>query len=369
MPSRPIDFLVAGGGPAGCAFAMLAARAGASVLLIEIDDYRQLRPGEHLAGRVRPMLDALRVPGADAGRIASPSPGIVSIWSARERLVKRYGASGQPAGICVLRHQFDELLCRSARAAGVSVSRGKPVHVERLRAREWGVTIADANGRRHALVARSLVDASGRSACLARRLGSHRVNHGDLAAIVRWFDVAAPPQRAATMLTVESSPYGWWSLSAVADRTLVVTLYTSMSMVKAAGAAPAVWWAEALAATRRTASVLHECRPTARATRVYRACPSRSSRLWGDAWIAIGDAAIALDPLAGQGVPFALESAFRAFEAARVDPSWRLLGADYRDALLSRFNTHLDARARVYEQAGAVLPSSFLRSAVMARAS
>jgi flavin-dependent dehydrogenase len=269
----------------------------------------------------------------------------------------------------VLRHQFDELLCRSAREAGVAVSRGKPVRVERLRAREWSVTIADAEGRRHAVVARSLVDSSGRNACIARRLGSHRVNHGDLTAIVRWFDVADLPQRAATMLTVESSPYGWWSLSAVADRTLVVTLYTSMRMVKAAGATPEVWWAEALGATRRTARVLHECRPAARATRVYRACPSRSSRLWGDGWIAIGDAAIAFDPLAGQGVTFALESAFRAFEAATVDPSWRLLGADYRDALLSRFNTHLDARARVYEQAGGVLPPSFLRSAVMARAS
>ena len=108
--------------------------------------------------------------------------------------------------------------------------------------------------------------------------------------------------------------------------------------------------------------------PTARATRVYRACPSRSSRLCGDGWIAIGEAAIALDPLAGQGVALAFETAFRAFEAAGVDPSWRLLGTDYRDALLSRFHAHLDGRARVYEEAGAVLPRSFFRSAVMTRA-
>jgi 2-polyprenyl-6-methoxyphenol hydroxylase-like FAD-dependent oxidoreductase len=120
-------------------------------------------------------------------------------------------------------------------------------------------------------------------------------------AIARWFDIGDLPPRAGTVLTVESSAHGWWSVSTVADRTLVVTLYTSASMAKAARATPEAWWTHALGATRRIARVVPECRPTLRATRVYRACPSRSSRLFGDGWITIGDAAIAFDPLAGQG--------------------------------------------------------------------
>ena len=71
MSSSSVDFLVIGGGPAGCAFAILAARAGASVVLVERDDYRQVRPGEHLAGRVRPMLDALHVPKGRRERLRS----------------------------------------------------------------------------------------------------------------------------------------------------------------------------------------------------------------------------------------------------------------------------------------------------------
>jgi flavin-dependent dehydrogenase len=369
MSSPSVDFLVVGGGPAGCAFAILAARAGASVVLVERDDYQQVRPGEHLAGRVRPMLDALGVPKDAANVAAARSPGILSMWSGDESLLKRYGASGHQEGLCVLRHRFDELLCRSARGAGATVmARGKPVRVERRPSCAWDVTIADGYGRTHGLVVRSIVDASGRSACIARRCGSRRINHGDLIAIVRWFDIGDLPQRAGPVLTVESCAHGWWSLSVVADRTLVVTLYTSMSMAKGASATPEAWWTHALGGTRRIARVLRDCRPTARATRVYRACPSRSSRLCGDGWIAIGEAAIALDPLAGQGVALAFETAFRAFEAAGVDPSWHLLGTDYRDALLSRFNAHLDGRARVYEEAGAVLPRSFFRSAVMTRA-
>lgn len=369
MSSPSVDFLVVGGGPAGCAFAILAARAGASVVLVERDDYRQLRPGEHLAGRVRPMLDALRVPKEDASVIAALSPGILSTWSGDESLVKLYGASGQAVGLCVVRNLFDGLLCRSAHEAGATVvSRGRPARIERLPSREWDVTIADAHGRTHRVVAGSIVDATGRSACVARRHGSHRINHGDLLAIVRWLDIGDLPQRAGTILTVESCAYGWWSLSVVTDRTLIATLYTSMGMMKSAHATPEAWWTYAFVATQGIRRVVQECRPTVRATRVYRACPSRSSHVFGDRWMAIGEAAIAFDPLAGQGVPLALETAFRAFEAARVDPSWALLGPDYRDALLSRFNTHLDGRAHVYDNATAVLPWSFLRSAVMARA-
>jgi 2-polyprenyl-6-methoxyphenol hydroxylase-like FAD-dependent oxidoreductase len=315
------------------------------------------------------MLDALHVPRSGSSRFAALSPGILSTWSNDESAMKCYGATGQASGLSVIRHRFDELLCRSAAEAGATVSRGKPVRVERLPTRAWEVTITDARGRAQKVLARSIVDASGRSAYLARGQGARRINHGDLMAIVRWFDIGEAPPRGGAMLTVESSPYGWWSLSVVADRTLVATLYTSMSMAKAARAAPEVWFERALGATRRVARMVSTCRPTLRATRVCRACPSRSSRLVGDGWIAIGDAAIAFDPLAGQGVALALETAFRAFEASRVDPSWSLLGADYRDALLSRFDAHLAGRARVYEEAGAVLPRSFFRSAVLARAS
>ena len=122
-----------GGGPAGCAFAILAARAGASVVLVERDDYRQVRPGEHLAGRVRPMLDALVCRRTTAERRSGSEPGH-SLDVERRRVVveavRRDAASR--TGLCVLRHRFDELLCRSAREAGATViARGKPVRVER----------------------------------------------------------------------------------------------------------------------------------------------------------------------------------------------------------------------------------------------
>jgi flavin-dependent dehydrogenase len=89
------------------------------------------------------------------------------------------------------------------------------------------------------------------------------------------------------------------------------------------------------------------------------------SKICGDGWIAIGDAAVAFDPIGGQGVAFAIDTAFRAFEAASIDPSWNKLGADYRDALIDRFDRHLHGRARVYEEAAGVLSEPFVRYAVL----
>jgi flavin-dependent dehydrogenase len=137
-------------------------------------------------------------------------------------------------------------------------------------------------------------------------------------------------------------------------------------LLRAARATPDGWWAQALKESHQIESVVRECGATGGPARVFRVCPSRSSQLVGEGWIAIGDAAIALDPLGGQGVVLALESACRAAEAAEVDPSFVLLGKDYRDGLLSRFNAHLNARVGVYRDAAATLSPAFMHAAVTA---
>lgn len=148
------------------------------------------------------------------------------------------------------------------------------------------------------------------------------------------------------------------------DGILVATLYTSSQMLKAAGATPEMWWAHALGKSRSIARTLRQADATLIETAVYPAFPSRLSRFVGDGWIAIGDAAVAFDPLAGQGVAMAIDTAFRAFEAASVDPSFRRLGPAYSEALLDRFDRHLKARARVYDEAAAILSEPFLHFAV-----
>lgn len=362
---RSVDFVVVGGGPAGCAFAILAARSGASVILVERDDYEKRRPGEHLAGRIRGPLDELRISADDARVISVASPGILSLWNGAAPLTKPYAASGQQDALCVTRHRFDELLFRSAADAGATTLSCTTLdRITRAPLGGWHLSVKESDGRTHEVHARSVVDASGRNAIFARSQGARRIHHGDLIAIVGWLDAGVTATRPTAMLTVESCPVGWWSLSGGADETLVATLYTSSQMIKTAGVTNEMWWAHALGKSRSIARTLRQADATLIQTAVYPAFPSRLSQLVGDGWIAVGDAAVAFDPIAGQGVAMAIDTAFRAFEAATVDPSWGRMGPAYRDALIDRFDRHMKGRARVYDEAAGVLAEPFVRSAV-----
>lgn len=363
--ARASDFLVVGGGPAGCSFAILAARSGAFVTLVERTNYRQKRPGEYLAGRTRTALDRLQVLPPARTTFASSSPGILSLWNGSVPVTKAHAAYGERDALCVTRHLFDEILIESARAAGVEVVTESILgSIERDSGGPWQVELEGADAHVAQVRARSLVDASGRSSVVARRQGARRINSGDLIAIVGWLESLDAAIRPAALLTIESCSLGWWSLSTAADGTVVATLYTSSHMMRSARVTPEEWWALALEETRNVGQAVSACGGTEVTVGVFPAFPSRSSQVCGNGWIAVGDAAIALDPIAGKGVAIAMETAFRAFEAAMVDPSWASLGADYADALEDRFARHLAGRARVYEEAASVFADQFLRYAV-----
>ena len=121
------------------------------------------------------------------------------------------------------------------------------------------------------------------------------------------------------MLSIEACPCGWWSIAATPDQQLVVSLFTSAAMMKSARASPRRLVARgAVHRSIYTPAGRPEQRRIRSHGRIFPAFPSISSMLHGPGWIAIGDAAAAFDPLCGQGVEFALESAFRAFEAMSV---------------------------------------------------
>ena len=92
--------------------------------------------------------------------------------------------------------------------------------------------------------------------------------------------------------------------------------------------------------------------------RVFPAAPRVLDRLWGPGWLAIGDAAASHDPLSGQGVTYAFETAFRAAEAVLAAAPFDAIAALYQEAITDRFARHLSARAGVYAEAAASFPTS-----------
>jgi flavin-dependent dehydrogenase len=358
------DFLVLGGGPAGSAFAILAARAGASVALIERRGYSEPRPGEHIASRVRGALDALRLPPQRMSGVVTPSGGIVSLWRNGLSLTKPYRMDGGAPALRVVRHRFDALLFETAAEAGaLTLAPAQIGRPDRGRDGVWRVEVCSGSGQTNAITARTIVDATGRAASFSRRHGADRVCHGDLVAIVGWFTKSVPAGPTGGMLIVESSPGGWWAASAC-DDIVVLSLFTSARIMRRSDASLASFWNRALASAPFVGRIIAMTGAALTRRRAFAAMPARSTRMHGSGWMAIGEAAVAFDPLCGQGVAYALESAFRACEAACANLDWDEIGPLYQDALVSRFEEHLVRRQEVYLEASDILPESFFSHAV-----
>jgi flavin-dependent dehydrogenase len=154
-----------------------------------------------------------------------------------------------------------------------------------------------------------VVDATGRGARFARRLGARRVALDRLVGVVA---SVAPEQttgehEGATLL--EAAADGWWYSARTPDDRLLLAYMTDADLwARAARERDA--YARRLESAPQTRARLREA-PVAPA-RVVAAVSAHLHPAAGPGWIAAGDAAMAVDPLSGGGVCLALRSGMRA---------------------------------------------------------
>lgn len=292
--------LVLGGGPAGSAAAITAARAGLRVTLVEREAFPRAAPGESLHPGIQPLLRQLGVEQAvlDAGFLRHS--GYRVAWGGPAHF-EAFGedADGPWRGFQAWRPTFDAILLEQARSLGV-----------RILQPATAISVVDADGRvvgvqlkSGPLLAEVVVDATGRRRLLSRWLA------------LRWRQCG--PRRHAW--------YGYAHGHGPTDETPFLSAdHTGWSWI--AQVRPDVWaWTRLNFDGSRPDN--HWCPPALnglRADGVVRGADVTwqvAERPAGPGYFLTGDAAAILDPASSHGVLKALMSGLYAAHLAAATKS------------------------------------------------
>lgn len=299
-----VDVLVVGSGVAGCVAATSLARAGWRVALSG-QDAPFVETGETLAGATRPVLEHQGLWEtflASAPLAVRETRSNWTHWEWRSSgLTSAYGG-----GFLVDKESLVRGLRAEARRAGAIFVEGVLAPAT-LRQVPSGYSIRSADGAPD-IEARALIDATGRSAAIARRLGAKRVVHNRLVAECRRLP-ADQVDAAPGLVHVHAGHGSWWYLASLPRGGFCLSEYFEPG---ARGR---------MRAGRTAGGILAEMGvrvggdAAARPTKRLNAGSAELSHASGARWAAVGDAALAMDPLAASGLAFAFRSGHRAASA------------------------------------------------------
>jgi flavin-dependent dehydrogenase len=372
------DVAVVGGGPAGATAAALLARAGLAVACFERERFPRFHIGESLLPASVPLFDRLGItPRLEAaGFLRKNGAAFIDDTDGRKVVFNfRRGPTWADHAYNVPRADFDRLLLDHAAKEGAAVFEGALVDGLALDAARVRFEVRTDDGGRYPVEAAFLVDATGRDALVATRLGRREPipSLGKVALFAHYRGADRWPGRTEGHIRIYLFEHGWfWWIPFAGDVTSVGCVL-HQRVVKAREAAVERLFEGMIAACPSVAAGLARA---GRVTAVYSTAnfSYRTGPTVGDRFVVIGDAVTFVDPIFSTGVYVAMQSAELASRViAGQFRRGRFRAADF-DGYRRRVGrgTHLFFRLidRYYEPAFldvllAPAPPAVLRDAVL----
>jgi flavin-dependent dehydrogenase len=279
---------VVGGGPAGAAAAVSASAAGMDVVVYSAGVSPRMRPAESLPPGAAHLVDEIFGPGAFRPEDHLPAYGNRSSWGSEEVETADFVFNPFGHGWHLDRAAFDAALLDAIQAVGVDVV-------------EERITSAPRSS--------FVIDATGRSARIARSFGAHR-RRADRLVAAFWTEEGG--NGSAT--TVVAAENGWSYTAPIPGGGMITAFLTDADLL-----------------------------PTLPG-KATDASTSSLDRVAGPSWVATGDAAVAFDPLSSQGIVTAL---VMGREAGRV-AAGLVSAEDYSAQYAALLDEHLALRSAYY---------------------
>lgn len=208
----------------------------------------------------------------------------------------------------------------------------------------------ESNHARQTIDAKVLVDATGRNRAAIKHLGVASESFGNQVALSCHLPYFRHPQLMHPVF-VESFEHGWGIVSSLNEQINGMTLYTEKGSPILPQLKDYRNWAVVLEETKLLKDFLSNDQH--RKVVGGKADSSRAFQMAGSNWLAIGDAAIAFDPLSSHGISNAIFCANTASNAIRsrlsedTDSSFK----NYEKTLNEVFDAYLEHKDKLYELA------------------
>ncbi len=352
------DVIVIGGGPAGSTTGALLAEHGHSVLLLERDVFPRFRIGESLMPGTYETFERLGVLDR-LNETAFPRKHSVQFYSGSGRASKPFyfaDRNDHESAVTwqVLRSDFDQLMISAAAEKGAEVVHEASVHDVLFEGgRAVGVRAKFADGGIREVAATVVVDASGQSALISRRLKILATEPTLRKASIYTHFVGAQRDEGvdegATVIYQTAGKDSWfWFIPLQDDRVSIGVVGDLDHLVQSRDTAPRAIFYEELdkcAPLKERLADAEEAFPM----KVTKDFSYRSKQVAGPGWVLVGDAFGFLDPIYSSGIYLALKSGEWAADA--VDQGLRTddISAETLGAFGPKLNEGLEAlRKLVY---------------------
>jgi flavin-dependent dehydrogenase len=315
------DVAVIGGGPGGSTVATALAQRGRRVVVLERERFPRFHIGESQLPWTNEILGTLGV------RETIAASGFIEKWGASFRgpdgPEERYAdfqfarETPTPQTFQVLREKFDEILLRHSEKSGARV-----LEEHRLVDAAFddaGVTLSVANSHGTGTMRVGVViDASGRAGVLVKRFGRHEPDPLllNIAVHAQYEGIPRSSGRRAGDIRMFTRPdMGWlWFIPLSKTVISVGAVIPQVVHRRESKATAEESLAHYLANTPAALPLLEKAR---------RVSPARfdadysylATRMAGDRWVAVGDAAAFLDPVFSTGVMLAMQGGLEVAEA------------------------------------------------------
>jgi flavin-dependent dehydrogenase len=256
------------------------------------------------------------------------------MWESSAPVAEPLAFNTERNGWHIDRTRFDTLLADAAQQSGAVFRRGAvALSCQQRSDGRWRVQF-DSDGRRSDIDARWMIDATGRRSWLVRRQGVTPRVCDRLVGLLGYCGSRASDH---SDLFVEATPNGWWYSAPLPGGRSVAAFMTDSDLIPRDGRGMASFWED----QRARSELISRLHNTMFSFRTVVARTAFSGRTAAVGWLAVGDAAMAFDPLLGLGVCQALAS---GWSSARV----LLDGWADATAVITRYESWSASRYRDY---------------------